>query len=450
MATAVVTENFKPQGKGHTKTQSRVQLEGLRDALGTQSLEQLRGMIRTLPGLVKDDDNLRQDVLNAVKQLQAEIETPWDTIQRIFLLNPWYGVSVTIGVNMGLFRTLVDSASPLSAREIATKCEADLNFTQRLLRCLNSFNAVKQFDTYGELVYAPTNMTRTFTTPMGEACPPFITEFFHPAWLKFPAKLRGNGYKPPPSGTETVFNDIYNMPGKHVWDILATTPYIADGGVFMSQYNAAHKHWTDVYPVNQRLVEGADNDPNSVFMVDVGGWTGSVAISTCEKFPEAPGKFMVLDLPSAVASASSLPPRVHPCAHDFFKPYPAEVQGARFYFMRYISHDWNQDDLVAILTNIRNAMKPGYSRLLINDWVVPEKDPHPFMCSQDLTMMHLAGGEERSEARFRDAIERAGLQLSNIFRPGDKISESVVECRVAGEEGVDSGDKTGVNVDALV
>lgn len=87
MATAVVTENFKPQGKGHTKTQSRVQLEGLRDALGTQSLEQLRGMIRTLPGLVKDDDNLRQDVLNAIKQLQAEIETPWDTIQRIFLLN---------------------------------------------------------------------------------------------------------------------------------------------------------------------------------------------------------------------------------------------------------------------------------------------------------------------------------------------------------------------------
>ncbi|KAM3422294.1 hypothetical protein BST61_g2653 [Cercospora zeina] len=358
-------------------------------------------MIRTLPGLVKDDENLRQDVLNTVKQLQAEIETPWDTIQRIFLLNPCFG-------------------------------------------------AVKQFDTSGELVYAPTNMIRAFTTPMGEACPPFITEFFHPAWLKFPAKLRGNGYKPPPSGTGTIFNENYNMPGKHIWEILATTPYIADGGVFMSQYNAGHKHWMDVYPVTQRLLEGANKDPISVFMVDVGGWTGSVAISTCGKLPNAPGKYMVLDLPSAVASASSLPPRVFPCAHDFFKPYPAEVQGARFYFMRYISHDWNQDDLVAILTNIKNAMTPGYSRLLINDWVVPEKDPHPFMCSQDLTMMHLAGGEERSEARFRDAITRAGLRMSNVFRPGDRISESVVECVVPGDESVEDGGKDLISVDSLV
>ncbi|USW50672.1 Putative O-methyltransferase domain, S-adenosyl-L-methionine-dependent methyltransferase [Septoria linicola] len=437
MATATLTGRTATYAKGHNKTDSRIQLEGLRNALGEQSLEQLHGMIRTLPGLVKHDDNLRQDVLRTLKQLQAEIETPWDTIQRIFLLNPWNSIAIDIAVNMGVFRALVNSSVPLSAHEVAAQCDAEVLFTQRLLRCLNGFGAVKQRDSQNEPLYAPSSVTYTFTTPMGEASARFITEFFAPAWFKFPAKLKAEGHKSQTSGTDTIFNELYNAPGKHIWEILGSTPHVADGGYFMSHFNSAHKAWTDVYPVNERLIEGADQSSDAVFMIDIGGYTGSQATALHEQYPQAPGKFLVLDLAATLPPADCFAPGVGPLPHDFFAPYPAEACGARCYYMRYISHDWSQEALIQILTNIKNAMKPGYSKLIINDWIVPEKDPHPFMCSQDLVMMHLGGGEERTETRHREAINTAGLRVTGIFRPGDRISESVIECEVLEEGGCD-------------
>lgn len=100
---------------------------------------------------------------------------------------------------------------------------------------------------------------------------------------------------------------------------------------------------------------------------------------------------------------------------------------ARCYYFRYISHDWPQAVLVEMLTHIRKVMKPGYSRLIINDWIVPSEGASKFMTSQDWNMMSIGGGMERTKELHKEYLEAAGLKITGIFLAGDKISESIIE-----------------------
>jgi hypothetical protein len=39
--------------------------------------------------------------------------------------------------------------------------------------------------------------------------------------------------------------------------------------------------------------------------------------------------------------------------------------------MHGILHNWNNDDTLTILIHIKNAITPGYSKLLVNDIIMP-------------------------------------------------------------------------------
>lgn len=105
--------------------------------------------------------------------------------------------------------------------------------------------------------------------------------------------------------------------------------------------------------------------------------------------------------------------------------------GARFYYLRYISHDWPQAIMIQILNHIRRAMKPGYSKVIINDWIVPADGASKLMTAQDFKMMATGGGMERTQALHEEYIAAAGLKISGIWKADDDISESVIECEIA-------------------
>jgi hypothetical protein len=85
---------------------------------------------------------------------------------------------------------------------------------------------------------------------------------------------------------------------------------------------------------------------------------------------------------------------------------------------------------VKILTNLREAMKPGYSRLLINEWIIPEHKASRFMTIEDMNMMSVSG-MERTEQQHRELLEAAGLKVAKIYYADDSFSESVIEAMVA-------------------
>lgn len=73
-------------------------------------------------------------------------------------------------------------------------------------------------------------------------------------------------------------------------------------------------------------------------------------------------------------------------------------------------------------------MKPGYSRLLLNENVVPNIGAHWETTGLDMMMLTLFSAEERTSAAWYDLIERrAGLKVVKIW-DGGKGVESVIEC----------------------
>jgi len=61
-------------------------------------------------------------------------------------------------------------------------------------------------------------------------------------------------------------------------------------------------------------------------------------------------------------------------------------------------------------------MEKGYSKLLINDFVLPETNVplHPALL--DIMMMSLCAGIERSEKQWRELIDSAGLKIVKFWR----------------------------------
>ena len=72
-------------------------------------------------------------------------------------------------------------------------------------------------------------------------------------------------------------------------------------------------------------------------------------------------------------------------------------------------------------------MDPSYSKVLINQWVVPTKRVTSFMTHQYFNMMATFSTMERTEEQKQELLEGAGLRILHIWRPNDMKSECIIE-----------------------
>lgn len=77
-------------------------------------------------------------------------------------------------------------------------------------------------------------------------------------------------------------------------------------------------------------------------------------------------------------------------------------------------------------------MTPGYSKLLINENVVPNIGAHWQATSLDMIMMVDLAAKERTEKQWYQVIEPVGLKITKIWTPLDS-AESLIECELARE-----------------
>jgi hypothetical protein len=146
-------------------------------------------------------------------------------------------------------------------------------------------------------------------------------------------------------------------------------------------------------------------------LIDVGGGRGHLVAALLRRYPGL--RATVFDQPEvirhagAVLEGAGVGERAQLVSGDFFTEVPA---GADAYLMSMILHDWNDAQVLAILTNVRQAMGPG-SELLVVDAIVPEGNGAHDGKLRDLIMLALHPGRERTEAEFADLFARAGLRL---------------------------------------
>ncbi len=94
-----------------------------------------------------------------------------------------------------------------------------------------------------------------------------------------------------------------------------------------------------------------------------------------------------------------------------------------------ILHNWATSVCETILANLKSAMVPGYSKLLIGNIVLADTDVPLRQSLLDISMLVLHSGQQRSRSEFTELLEGAGFKVVKIWVPpgdGDGIVEAEV------------------------
>lgn len=143
-------------------------------------------------------------------------------------------------------------------------------------------------------------------------------------------------------------------------------------------------------------------------LVDLGGATGHLAMAACARWPELMA--VVLDLPEVVPIAREFVQgveRVEVAAGDFFRdPLPE----ADLFALGRILHDWDEARIDTLLRTIVERLPRG-GGLLIAETLLDEDGPGPrWSRMQDLNMMCVTEGRERTLGEYTQLLKKAGFQ----------------------------------------
>ncbi|MGA8940221.1 MAG: methyltransferase [Acidobacteriaceae bacterium] len=159
-------------------------------------------------------------------------------------------------------------------------------------------------------------------------------------------------------------------------------------------------------------------------VADLGGGGGSLLLAVLARYPHLQG--MLVDLDESIDAAR---PRfaAHPdisddpsartklIAADLMQSVPT---GADIYMIKHVLHGHRDPGAVAMLKNIRAAMSPN-STLLIIEFILPTIVQHadPQLeghLMSDLNMLAVTGGKERSEHQWKQLLEAANFTFRAV------------------------------------
>jgi hypothetical protein len=326
-----------------------------------------------------------------------------------------------------LFQYLRDAGKlGLGADELAQKTGVDVVLLQRIMRHLIAMKLV----TFSDGKFLNTVLSDGLAADNYQKSIDFCYDVARPSFNGFPQFFKGTEYKLPTSLSDGPFQVAHNTNLPFFPWLIATPPHLDEFDNFMSAYRAGKANWWDpgFYPVAERLINGFDSSKSEVFLVDVGGGRGHDVQLFATRHTSHPGKLVLQDREPVIASIPEQEKLPFGCqAHDFFTPQP--IKAARVYALHSILHDWGDEEGVRILENLKPALKPRYSRVLLNEIVLSEEHPTIAATSMDMMMLAHLAVRERTAADWKAILTRAGLTLVSIYNyPG--VAESVIEAEL--------------------
>ena len=323
-----------------------------------------------------------------------------------FIMNFWSSRAVYVIAKLGIPDLL--KSGPKTAEELASETKMHAPSLFRVLRALASIGVVSATSD-GRFALSPVSELLVTDAP-GSLRWFTISELgqeHYPAW--------GNLMHSVKTG-EIAFDNFF---GVDIWKYFQQNP--EDGAVFQNSMSGV------TAATNEQIRSAYDFSPFGT-IVDVGGGHGGLITSVLQTNPKAKG--ILFDAPEVIEAArpkletAGLADRCEAVAGDFFKAVPP---GGDLYMMKWIIHDWNDDQAITILRNCRNQMKPG-SRLIIFDSVVPETNEPDFSKFFDLNMLVMTGGKERTKKEFAQILDAAGFKLLRVIPT--EVPTSIVEAEL--------------------
>ncbi|HSL06205.1 MAG TPA: methyltransferase [Nitrospiraceae bacterium] len=150
-------------------------------------------------------------------------------------------------------------------------------------------------------------------------------------------------------------------------------------------------------------------------VVDIGGGHGSLLATILKANQKLKG--VLYDQPSVIAraekdqhvTARGIKERCRLESGSFFETVP---KGGDAYIMKYILHDWNDEECIQILRNCRDAMNEKGKVLVVDTVIAPGNNPS-WGKLLDIQML-IIGGRERTKKEFAAMFAEAGLKLTRV------------------------------------
>lgn len=316
----------------------------------------------------------------------------------------WRSQILFAGAHLGVFDHL-SAAEARSAEATATMIDADPALTYRLMRALGSLGLLIEdedqafrLNDAGALLRADHPQSLRSMALLEEGPEHYAL------WKHLPAMIC--------DGKQNAFVREFGMAG---FEYARVNPAYGDA------FNQAMTSFSAVE--SQLVVEAlARCDLSDVrAWCDVAGGYGHLLCSLLAAYPDLTG--VVLDLPEVtddrdrqIAPQTGLGDRCRYVGGDMF----ARVPVADAYSLKHILHDWNDQECVTILKNIR-AAATGPQRVFVVEHIVPgSQEPH-FAKLFDIHMLCWGTGRERTESEYVQLLEAAGFRHVRSWYPANRL-----------------------------
>ncbi|KAK2389117.1 putative O-methyltransferase [Trifolium repens] len=316
---------------------------------------------------------------------------------------------VKCAIELGIADAIENHKKPMSLIELSTTLKCDSSYLNRIMRFLVNRKIFKTIntnhDTYPSYVQTPLSR-RLIRNGEKNMTAFLLLESSHvmvAPWLSLSGRVLVNG--------NPSFEKVH---GEDVWR------YAASNNDHSNLINDAMA--CDAIVVVPAIVKGCSEVFDGVgSLVDVGGGNGTTMSILVKAFPWIHG--INFDLPHVIDVAPKYDGVEH-VAGDMF----ASVPKADAVFIKWVLHDWGDDECIQILKKCREAIPKEKGKVIIVEAVIEEeggkhnnyKDVGLML---DMVMMaHTNIGKERTLQEWDYVIKMAGFKAFTV------ISINAVQC----------------------
>jgi hypothetical protein len=308
--------------------------------------------------------------------------------------------AIHVAAKLGIADVL--GAGPLSSDEIAMRVGADPEATYRLLRTLSGYS-----------IFAERADSRFELTPMADALRDNAPDSMRSVavMMGHPLLWEDWGY---------LINSIRT--GE------ANLPVLRGMGAF--EFLTANPEYATVFFQGMGNLSGTETDPIlaaydfSRFrkIVDVGGGRGTLLAGILAQASSAQG--VLYDGTFATAGAGPVLQDAGVAGRctiengGYFDALPA---GADAYVLKHILHDFPESECLAILKNVRDAIAPDGTMLVI-EYVLGGNNDRHIGNIIDLWLLLLLGAKERTLPQYSDLFAKGGFKLTRSVQTTSPVS----------------------------
>ncbi|PYH40700.1 putative O-methyltransferase [Aspergillus saccharolyticus JOP 1030-1] len=393
-------------------------------------------------------DRARLQAYETSVKLTRALEDPKNAVFKLFLSltrQPTQAMAVKIAHDLGLFAILAASDVAVSCKELADRSGAHPLLVERIMRVLVAMAFAQE---HSGRKYCATLLSKEMVGKKSAIVDTLFVDIA-PAILKTPKILRETNYQNPETPCAGPIQHTYGTP-------LATFDWLAENKPIQQRFHAyveavraGQPYWVDWFPVQERILHDCCCGPDDPLIVDLAAGRGGDMWAFKRKFPDATGRVIIQDLPAVFQDVYGQDLGLERIEHDIFDPQPiigkstnfiscvanmgqeliSHHAGARVYYLRWILHEFSDDGCRRILQGLTQVMRKGHSKILIEEFILPDENAGLFPSMVDMLLMVFGPGIARTEGRWRTMLTSVGLRV-NLVAHANGEGPSIIEAEL--------------------